>query len=177
MAGDMDAPGAGPSHGRTAAARDGVIAGLIGGLTTTLFMQALVPKLVPVDMQPTEDTSKRLVEWAEAKIGQPHALSEQAATSTALGAHLAYSAAAGALYALVRETARGTSTPLAGVLLGVAVWASGPEGWIPALGVLPPTHEQPPKKWPVPIAAHLAYGTATALAYAAIRREGSRRRR
>lgn len=41
---------------------------------------------------------------------------------------------------------------------------------MPALGVQEATTEKPPKKWPMPVMAHLMYGITTALAYEALER-------
>lgn len=155
------------------AALQGAAAGVVGGLATTAFAKGLVPTMVPPTMRPGDDASSRTVQWAERQAGHPDALSPRAEARTAFAAHLAYSAGVGALYGLAqhgltRRDAGAVPTPLAGLLFGLAVWATGPEGWVPALGIMPATHERPPRQWPVPISEHLVFGGVTAAAYAAL---------
>jgi len=45
---------------------------------------------------------------------------------------------------------------------GVAVWALSYLGWIPALNVLKPATQHPPRRDLLMIAAHLVWGTALA---------------
>ncbi|MDQ0756404.1 DUF6789 family protein [Arthrobacter sp. B3I4] len=75
--------------------------------------------------------------------------------SAAVGAHLGYGMAAGALYAMLGKK---KSTPATGLAYGAVLWAAGYEGWLPALGVLPPAHrDKPGRAWTM-LAAHLLYG-------------------
>lgn len=64
----------------------------------------------------------------------------------------------------------GVPAPVAGALFGLAVWALSFEGWMPAVGIMRRTTEEPPKKWPAPIMGHVVYGVATALVYDALER-------
>lgn len=152
----------------TRAMLTGAIAGIVGGFATTAYVKGLIPKMVPPPMRPDGDASERTVQWAERQAGHPDALSPRAEARAALAAHLAYSAAAGALYGAARREAPGVPASLAGLLFGLAVWATGPEGWIPALGIMPATHTLPPRQWPVPISTHLVFGGVTAAAYHAL---------
>lgn len=73
--------------------------------------------------------------------------------------HLAVGAALGALYAW--GSARlGRRGPLAGAAFGTAVWAGSYAGWIPALGILPPPHQDRPGRPASMILAHWVYGAA-----------------
>lgn len=75
--------------------------------------------------------------------------------SAAVGAHLGYGVVGGALYAILL---RKKSTPASGLVYGAVVWAAGYEGWLPALGILPPAHrDEPGRTWTM-LAAHLLYG-------------------
>lgn len=83
-------------------------------------------------------------------------LSGSAVNFTAGLAHVAYGASAGVAYsALVprRWQNRGT-----GLAYGAALWAVGYEGWLPALGVLPPAHRDSPGRAVAVLSAHLVYG-------------------
>jgi len=82
-----------------------------------------------------------------------------------LAAHFAYGAAVGALYPAVAELAR--ARPLmhhvaAGAAYGVGVWALSYLGWIPALRILPPATQHPPRRNAVMILAHIMWGATLA---------------
>ncbi|HEX9372389.1 MAG TPA: hypothetical protein VF897_15350 [Roseiflexaceae bacterium] len=105
--------------------------------------------------------------WGGAARRAPswHAVcSKAAATSLGLG----YGATAGAIYAALRP--RFGNLLLDGALLGLATWAIGYLGWLPASGLLPPVQEQAAEQVAAPIAQHLVFGLATVAAYQALRR-------
>jgi hypothetical protein len=85
---------------------------------------------------------------------------EQAHKLAAASLPLGYGATSGLLYALVRPHAR--SVLLEGTALGVAVWAAGYVGWLPALGLMPPLTEQQPKQIAAPLLQHVAFGLVVA---------------
>ncbi len=148
-------------------ALDGALAGVAGGLAMSVLSQGLAPKMLPDDMRPDEFVPRQVVEWAERAAGAPDALSDAKEGVAAMGAHLGYSALLGAGYGLLRSYVPAPPTPVAGALYGVATWAFGFEGLLPALGVRPPTTAHPPKRWPAPIMGHVVFGVVTALAYEA----------
>jgi hypothetical protein len=81
---------------------------------------------------------------------------EREADAMAVLVHLGFGASIGAGYALLPRVGppalRGTATAL-------AVYAASYQGWIPALGILPPATQDRPSRPPVIIAAHVLYGT------------------
>lgn len=84
-------------------------------------------------------------------------LGEGTADAAALVSHGAYGALAGALYALLGGRRRGMR--LSGAGYGVLIWIGGYEGWVPALGVLPPAHRDRRSRAAVMLAAHVIYGS------------------
>ncbi|MDQ0147756.1 DUF6789 family protein [Pseudarthrobacter niigatensis] len=70
-------------------------------------------------------------------------------------AHFGYGVAGGCLYVLTR---RKQSTPGAGLAYGALVWVAGYEGWLPAMGILPPAHRDKTGRAVTMLAAHLLYG-------------------
>lgn len=70
-------------------------------------------------------------------------------------AHFGYGVAGGCLYVL---TCRKQSTTGAGLGYGALVWAAGYEGWLPAMGILPPAHRDKTGRAVTMLAAHLLYG-------------------
>jgi hypothetical protein len=79
-----------------------------------------------------------------------------------VGQHFAYGTAVGMVYALTRERLKLADPLPAGPLFGVALWAFGYVGWLPATGLYPPPTAEPKRRVATLIAAHLIYGTATA---------------
>ncbi len=146
----------------------GALAGAAGTAVMTLMMRKAAPRMIPDDMRPDEFPPKRVVEWAEEQTGAPHALTERQEMQVAMGAHFTYGSGSGVVYGLLRSQLDDLPAPLVGAMFGVGLWAVSFEGWMPALGVQEATHEKPPKKWPMPIMAHIVYGTTTALAYEAL---------
>lgn len=83
--------------------------------------------------------------------------------ATALFAHFAFGAAAGALFGLMYHRANASGTPLvAGIGYGLAVYATSYAGWIPAADIMPsPTHDRPGRQ-PSMATAHVVFGAALA---------------
>jgi hypothetical protein len=83
-------------------------------------------------------------------------LEDRKADRTAILLHLAYGAAAGA--ALRAATGARAVGPRAGIAYAIALWAAGYEGWVPAVGVLPPAHRDHRGRVAAMLAAHVVYG-------------------
>ncbi len=96
------------------------------------------------------------------RLGFAHKTAGDERTALASGAHLAYGAAFGALYALWRRK-RGGSVP-SGLAFGLAVWAANYAGVLPAARIVPPPDEEDPRQTARLVAAHVVYGTVLGLA-------------
>ncbi len=96
-----------------------------------------------------EGTRNRVPETAEAVVAQ--------------GLGMGYGATCGAAYAALCP--QGGSALIGGALLGLGTWLAGCHGWLPALGLTPPLHEQTSAQIAGPIGQHLAYGVVTAVTY------------
>jgi hypothetical protein len=83
-------------------------------------------------------------------------LREDTADAAALLSHGVYGAVAGAVYALL-EADPGKRRRW-GAAYGALIWVAGYEGWVPALGVLPPAHRDRRTRAGVMLTAHLIYG-------------------
>lgn len=84
---------------------------------------------------------------------------ERAVDALAAGAHLAFGAAAGALFRLVRRGPRGRRLAfLEGAAYGAAIWVVSYAGWIPALGILPMPQRDRPGRPAAMFLAHLVFG-------------------
>jgi hypothetical protein len=135
----------------------GAIGGVVGAscmtvIRTTAQRMGLIEKTVPQVME----------EWASERLdAEPpggatgHHVADQLL-------HFGYGMVWGALYGAVAGTRR--STPLwVGGVFGIAQWAIGFFGFIPALQVHRPAHEATTAENLVNIGAHFVYGVTTAL--------------
>ena len=142
----------------------GACAGLAGTLGMTLVgMKPGIVRWLPEDMQPDRWLPHTLVRQLLRSADEDDEDARHGMLlTTAL--HFGYGAAAGAAYALLRrQFGRGPGW-LAGASYGVLLWAVSYEGWIPALGLLPPTTRAPAYQWIVPVGSHLIYGGVTGYA-------------
>ena len=146
-----------------------VAAGAAAGLASTAAIQGLMAaakQIAPETLPPIkQDPGEFMVEQAEkllapeAREKVPEAVEKAAATTLAFG----YGMTAGALYATLRSDVK--NTLVEGAALGLAPWAAGYLGWLPALDLMPPVNEQNAKQVGGPIISHLIFGVATVAAY------------
>jgi hypothetical protein len=145
-----------------------LLAGAAAGLAGTFVLQGLLAgsrRWVPETLPPIRrDPAEFMVEQAESAL--PEARRAQVPPKgkavAERGLQVGYGATFGLLYGLVA----GEHNPLlAGALLGLATWAVGYLGWLPATGLMPPVIRQEPRQVAGPIATHLGYGIATASAF------------
>lgn len=124
--------------------------------------QKWLPRAAPPIQQ---DPGEFMVETIEAALPVgvreriPEAVESGAATTLALGYGLTF----GVLYALYRP--EGGAPLQDGIALGVANWATGYGGWVPALGLMPPVWQQQPQQVITAVAEHIVYGIATVATY------------
>jgi hypothetical protein len=86
------------------------------------------------------------------------------ANGLAVAAHLGYGMAAGVAFSCLPE--RLVRSVPAGTAYGALVYAAGYEGWLPALGILPPAHrDQHRGRVATMLFSHLVYGASLAYAY------------
>jgi hypothetical protein len=138
-----------------------IVLGAVGGFAGTLAIQAFLTarhKWLPKTMPPIrQDPGTFMVETGEAAFPEPvrqripQVVERGAARLLAVGYGLTF----GALYTLLRP--RGGSPLLDDVLLGLANWAVGYVGWLPAFGLIP---HLAPARAPGhgPMAEHALYG-------------------
>ncbi len=89
----------------------------------------------------------------------PGTVETGAAQTLAVGYGLTF----GALYGAVRPN--GGKPLLDGAALGLACWAAGYLGWLPALGLIPPVRRQTTAQVAAPAAEHVVYGVVTVAVY------------
>ena len=86
--------------------------------------------------------------------------------------HFLFGAATGAAYGAGRVQG---ASQLAGITYGLAVWAASYLGWIPAIGALPPAHQQPRERTLLMIAAHIVWGASLEAAFRFVHPSASRK--
>jgi hypothetical protein len=144
--------------------------GAAAGLAGTLVLNQVRSRsrqLLPQGAEPPirENPGDFLVERAGRVLPRsvrrrvPDSLERGASKSLALG----YGMAFGALYGALRP--RGGPVLTDGVLLGLATWAAGYLGWLPATGLMPPVWRHEPLQAVVPAAQHAVYGMAAVAAF------------
>jgi hypothetical protein len=147
--------------------------GAAAGLAATMVLQRvreLDQKTLPSTKAPIrQEPGEFMVEKAESLLPEdtreqiPEAVETGAAATLALG----YGMTFGAFYGLVRP--QGGNVLLDGAALGVATWAVGYLGWLPAAKLMPPVSQQRPAQVTIPIVEHVLYGIAAVAGYAALR--------
>ena len=148
-------------------------AGRAAGLAGPFVLQGLLAgsgRWAPETLPPIRrDPAEFMVEQAESALpaAQRAQVPPKGKAAAEKGLQLGYGATFGMLYGL----AAGEGSPLlAGAVLGLAAWAVGYLGWLPATGLMPPVTRQEPARVAGPIATHVGYGIATAAAYRWLRR-------
>ena len=154
-----------------------IVTGALAGLLATVPMSAamlLMYRLLPGEERYPLPPHQITVEVAE-RVDQEQLVDEPAEVAVATGAaHFGYGAAAGSLYAL---TAARMPLPSAvkGAAFSLFVWAGSYLGWLPAVGLLPPATEHPPRRTLLMILAHLVYGATLGVLVARFGGDASRR--
>jgi hypothetical protein len=142
-----------------------LLAGAVAGLAGTFVLQGLLAgsrRWVPETLPPLRrDPAEFMVEQAESALpeAQRGQVPPKGKTAAEKGLQVGYGATFGLLYGLVASE---QNPLLAGAILGLATWAVGYLGWLPATGLMPPVTRQEPRQVAGPIATHLGYGIATA---------------
>jgi hypothetical protein len=143
----------------------GAGAGMAGTLVI-LGLHTATEKLMPRAVEPTQDDPGNFMTWQAERLLSDHArhrVPQTIESLSAAGLHWGYGTTFGVLYGLVRP--RGGSVIIEGSLLGLACWAVGYLGWLPATGLMPTVTEQKPAQVAAPIIQHIAYGIAAVAAF------------
>ncbi len=140
----------------------------------TLLMRELHHHLPPEEQYPLPP---RVITMNVAnRAGVASKLDERERFTLTVGAHYAYGAAAGALYAAWSRP--GSRHPvLRGMMFGLGVWAVSYFSLLPAAGLFPPADRQPLRRNALMIAAHLLWGAVLGFVEDGGRRLASQRAR
>lgn len=136
----------------------GAVAGCAATCPMTWAMELLHRQLPPEERYPLPPRQVTMRIADEAGVKQE--LDEAARLGLTLLAHFGMGTAMGALYGSLGRSIP-LSAPLAGAAFGLAVWAGNYLSLLPALGLLSPATEHPPRRTALMIGAHLVWGAAT----------------
>ena len=151
----------------------GAAAGLAGTVVLQALRKADHAAAPSADPPMVTEVGPHMVELAESRLERPARarIPGWAEGAAASGLSLGYGATLGALYAALRP--RGGPVVADGIALGVATWAVGYLGWLPAIRLMPPLWEQTPAQVAVPVLEHVAYGVVSVAAYQGLRGRAS----
>ena len=141
----------------------GVGAGMIGGLGATLLMSIVMLAARRAGITPRLPPDKIAEEGIEEVKDGPSTEDEEAVVATVT--HFAFGAGAGALYGGMTAPVAPLPLPVAngaGLAFGSAVWLVSYQGWVPALGIMPPASRDHPGRVATMVVAHWVFGAALA---------------
>jgi len=123
----------------------------------TLAMEAMHRLLPQHERHPLPP--RLITDQVAEKAGVKEQMDEEDRFWVSLASHFGYGTAAGAVYA---PLSRAIPLPpaLGGMAFGLGVWAGSYLGLLPALNILRPATEHPPRRTALMISAHLVWGAA-----------------
>jgi uncharacterized membrane protein YagU involved in acid resistance len=140
-------------------------AGAAAGAVGTVIIQGLMAgakKYAPQTLPPMKDDPGHfMVQQAERILPETtrQKVPEKFETFIASALHFEYGMTFGILYGLLGRPSPPRNKD--GALLGIATWASGHLGWLPATKLAPPIWKQNPTQVISGIASHVLFGIAT----------------
>ena len=138
----------------------GALAGLAATVPMTVAMEAMHRRLPQRQRYPLPP--RKITMRAAGAVGVRHKLDEPERLGLTLAAHFGYGTAAGALYGPLSNRVKGPAA-VKGMGYGLLVWAGSYLGLLPALGLLSPATDHPPRRNALMIAAHLVWGATLGL--------------
>ncbi|MDP8970983.1 MAG: DUF1440 domain-containing protein [Actinomycetota bacterium] len=146
--------------------------GAVAGGVATAAMSAFMFGAQKAGLQ-GEQPPGRIVRKALDGIGI-HQRSQATENLLATAAHLAFGASQGMLYQVLRRRVALPGGPLLqGSGFGLVSWLVNYGGWIPALRIMPPPHEDRSDRQATMIVAHVVYGAVLGALSAGVARPDS----
>lgn len=132
-------------------------AGTVAMLPLHMGVERWLPALTaPIRKDPGEFMLEQIAQRFPGHMVIPDAVARPAAQGLALGYGVAFGVLGGVLIGRPRDIV------VPGVALGLAAWAAGYLGWLPAAGLMPPVTQQRPEQVATPIVEHVVYGIVAA---------------
>jgi uncharacterized membrane protein YagU involved in acid resistance len=139
---------------------NGALAGLVATIPMTLAMEVMHRSLPPHERYPLPP--REITEELTAKAGVKEHLDEEEQVGLSLLSHFSYGASAGMVYAALAQ--KYTLVPLpGGITFGLGLWTISYLGLLPAMGILRPATEHPPRRNALMVTAHVVWGSVLGL--------------
>ena len=150
-----------------------VLVGAMAGALSTVAMSAVMlgAKRAGVTGElPPERITRKAIDTVSVEP-----LDDRTEDAIAAVAHLGFGAGAGALFGLLTTrtvAARGSPAVAAftGMLYATGIWLVSYQGWVPALGIMPPASGDRRERVVTMLAAHWVYGAALGILTRLLRR-------
>jgi hypothetical protein len=131
--------------------------GALGGAVGTVGMSSLMLAAGKAGLMGEHPPDK--IAGAALDAAGVHARDEEAQDAAAMLLHFGFGIGSGALFGLLhRRLPFRVPGALHGMLFACIIWATSYQGWIPALGIMPPASEDRPDRPRIMLLAHLIYG-------------------
>ncbi len=144
----------------------GAVAGVVGTVAMSALMLA-AGRVGLLGRQPPQAIAERAVQ-----VGTGERVPAPVGRALGVLTHLAFGGGAGVGYALLP---RRLPPPVRGCSWALAIYTAAYQGWVPALGALPPAEKDRRDRVAVMVLAHLVYGTVLAKTEQALRAQPDRR--
>lgn len=136
-----------------------LVRGAVAGAVATAPMSAVMvgaKKFGLMGGMPPEKITAKILK----RTGNRPSSQQQDALATVF--HFAFGTAAGAAFGVVAPKRLVARVPL-GVAYGTSIWGISYMGWVPAFGIMPPSHRDRRDRQVVMFAGHLMYGAVLAI--------------
>jgi uncharacterized membrane protein YagU involved in acid resistance len=132
-----------------------VLTGAVAGGAATVPMSAVMLAARRAHVMRSPQPPEEILERAAQRAGVPARRKD--IRPLAVAAHLAFGAAAGAVFALLARGPR-RARLVEGAAFGAGVWFVSYRGWLPELGLMPEGARDEPERQATMLVAHLVYG-------------------
>jgi hypothetical protein len=134
-----------------------ILDGALGGAVGTVGMSGLMLAAGKTGLMGEQPPDK--IAGAALDTAGVHARDEKEQDAAATLLHFGFGIGCGALFGLLhRRLPFHVPGALHGMFFAIVVWAASYQGWIPALGIMPPASKDRPDRQRVMFVAHLLYG-------------------
>lgn len=133
----------------------GSAAGFAASGPMAIFMEALIPAVSDEERDPPPP--RQITQRAAETVGVEDEMSDDSVEAATMVNHFGYGTTAGMVYGAVAESI--PLPPVArGIGFGLALWAGGYLGWLPASGMYRSATREPAGRNAVIVAAHILWG-------------------
>ncbi len=134
-----------------------ILDGALGGAVGTAGMSALMLAAGKAGLMGEHPPDK--IAGAALDAAGVHARDEEDQDALATALHFGFGIGCGALFGLLhRRLPFHVPAALHGIVFASLIWVTSYQGWVPALGIMPPASEDRPDRPRIMFLVHLVYG-------------------